>query len=160
MLVRVGLLSLQLGRVFLFCAVVTGVTRPNRPRPYIPRRPTLARSIPNHAQDNAEKQTRQPTRSNAKSSATNWPYTARYAAANGVIHRKGQAMSDLQKSCILCHSQRILIIYRKIKHLYYRRLRKRIVLRSLERCYPQTINSCLYYHTVFMQDSDLYMHYI
>lgn len=53
---------------------------------------------------------------------------------------------------------KILTIYRKIANFNFQRLRKRIVIRSLQPRYPQTINNSLYYYIVFMQDCALLLH--
>ena len=148
--------SVGIGKVFLFCAVVTGLTPPwSSQALYTPTACLVL--IRSGAHTTGEHQSKQwPTSSthtnNHRISSINRPYTTRYTAIISVIHKKSQTMSDLQKSCISGHSQRNITIYRKIANFSFRRLRKRIVLRSLQSCYPQTIHKSLYYHTVFMKD--------
>lgn len=162
MSVRVGLLGLQLGRVFLFCAEFSGLTPPRSNLAlYTPTACLVAiRSESHTTRTHKAKQwaTSSTHTNNQRSSATNGPYTRRYTAAIAVIHKKSQTKSDLQKSCILAHALRILTIYRKNANFSFQRLRKRIVLRSLSSCYPQTINNSLYYYIVFMQDCALILH--
>lgn len=155
--------SVGLGKVFLFCAVVTGVTPPwSIQALYAPTACLVL--IRSGAHTTGEHQSKQwPTSSTHTNShiisSINGPYATRYTAIISVIHKKSQTMSNLQKSCISGNSQRNITIYRKIANFSFRRLRKRIVLRSLAQCYPQTINNTLYFYTIFVQDMRFNLHY-
>ena len=147
--------------LFVLCGIFGAYPALVDPGPICPDglpRPGLIRCTYNRSTSEQNTGNRQRIPGNQKRSAIKGPYAARYTATTGVFRRESQIMSDLQKSCILGHARRILTIYRKIDYLHSRRLRKRIVLRSLSSCYPQTINNSLYYYTVFVQDLALYLH--
>ena len=148
---------------FCFVRNFRDLPRPDRSRPYIPQRPAWLPSDPERTQPgHIKRNKKQPaTHTNSRQScATNGPYTPGYAAIIEVIHKKSQAMSDLQKSFISGHASRNLIIYRKIANSISGRLRRTWLLRSLQTSYPQFINNYLYYYIVFVQDLMFVLHYI
>lgn len=155
--------SVGLGKVFLFCAEFSGLTQPWPSRSlYTPTAClVLIRSGANTTGEHRSKQWPKSSThtNNRRISSINGPYTPRYTAAIAVIHKKSQKMSDLQKSCISDRVSTNLTIYRKISNISFQRLRKRIVLRSLAQCYPQTINNTLYFYTIFVQDMRFNLHY-
>ena len=109
---------------FLFCAEFSGLTPPWLDPALYTLTACLfqARSGTHIARlhRNKTNSNHQHTHTNSqKSSTINGQYTPRYTATITVIHRKSQIMSDLQNSCILCHIQIILIIYRKVDFLHY-----------------------------------------
>ena len=156
-------MGLGIPSLFVLCGIFGTYPALVDPGPICPDglpRPSSIRRTYNRSTPEQNTGSRKRIPGNQKSNATSGPYTPRYTAIIAIIHRKSQGMSDLQKSCILTHSLKILTIYRKNANFSFQRLRKRIVLRSLLSCYPQTIHKSLYYYTVFVQDSTFHLHYV